>query len=455
MNYQNWKLILGDTQTKEWNDRQYRFRISADDQEEMRIIGSLQSNTPIKHFIEKTVEDTLIRSLAFLSYYNVNPTFNNQKGDIGTGFFWFPLDELDNEKFDLISKRVEEENKDNENDEDDDEEAALPDFPVMSTVSRPIIEAATSDTYLTNINRISEDERQKRLQEEIKQKKEEQVNKIEEWLEEGMSDDPYPRHFSTFSEVVGRLPSVILLGLLNDERERVENIYRVFKNIQTWQDYDDEDIGPSFLLNKLNELSRDYPVFENPAIEAFCLDDTDRGCEYHVTKNRAYRIGNSLKTCESCSSDLIRVYRTGLDKEVKDAWMMGLLPELVVARLFAEADWTEEVLPHRRVQMLDDDGNMTSSIEVDVCIQSNNDEAIFVEVTSQEEPLDRLSKKKQKFEDTGIEYDGLIQVAPGAHGEMIPFGDGVVSAGGWMIRGLETKGFKHDVRDKIESVSLE
>jgi hypothetical protein len=204
----------------------------------------------------------------------------------------------------------------------------------------------------------------------------------------------------------------------------------------------------------LNELSEEYPVFENPAIEGFCLDDSGRGCEYHVTKSRAYKIDESLKKCESCSSDMIRIYRTGLDREVKDAWMMGLLPELVVAKLFSEADWTQEVLPHRRVQMVND-GEMTSAVEVDVCIHTESDEAIFIEVTSQGEPLDRLNNKKRKFDDNGINYDALIQVAPGSHEEMVNIPHKAVSAGGWMIRGLETDGFKQEIKKKIESISLE
>jgi hypothetical protein len=268
-----------------------------------------------------------------------------------------------------------------------------------------------------------------------------------------MSENNYPRHLSEFSDVVGRLPSMILLNLLNDERNRVENIYNIFDNIQTWQEYD-IDNGPFFLLKKLNELSEEYPVFENPAIEGFCLDDSGRGCEYHVTKSRAYKIDESLKKCESCSSDMIRIYRTGLDREVKDAWMMGLLPELVVAKLFSEADWTQEVLPHRRVQMVND-GEMTSAVEVDVCIHTESDEAIFIEVTSQGEPLDRLNNKKRKFDDNGINYDALIQVAPGSHEEMVNIPHKAVSAGGWMIRGLETDGFKQEIKKKIESISLE
>jgi hypothetical protein len=455
MDYESWELLLGDNQTREWNGCQYNMRISADDQEEMRIIGSLQSNTPVKNFIEKATDDILIRSLSFLSYYNINPTFNNENDDIGTGFFWFPLDHLTDEMHELISQRLEnEEDENEESDEDEDEDAPLPDFPIMSTVSRPVIDAATSESYLSNVDRISEESRRERLQEEIKERQQEQVNQFEEWLEEGMSEESYPRNLSMFSDVVGKLPAVILLNLVKEERERINNIYQVFENIQTWKEFD-IDNGPSFLLEKLNRLAGDYPVFKNPAIEAFCLDETSRGCEYHVTKSRGYMIDGSIETCESCSSDLFRVYRTGLDEEVKDAWMMGLLPELVVARLLQKADWTQEVLPHRRVQMLQDDGDMTSAVEVDVCVQTQNDEAVFFEVTSQREALNRLNNKKQKFEQNNIKYDALVQVAPGHHEEMISFSDSVVSVGGWMVRGLETVGFKDSLKQELSSVSLE
>ena len=87
--------------------------------------------------------------------------------------------------------------------------------------------------------------------------------------------------------------------------------------------------------------------------------------------------------------------------------------------------------------------------------QTNNDEAVFIEVTSREEPLDRLNNKRQKFDEAGIEYDRIVQIVPGAHTEMFSLGSGVVSVGGWMIRGLESDGSKEDVKETIESVSLD
>ena len=452
-NFDHWKILVGDRQQRTWSGKDYQFYIGTNHQEEMRVIDSLQSQTPIRNFLQAANEDVVIRAIAFLSYYNINPTFNNQGDDIGTGFFWFPLDYLDDDTYCSLSDKIgsEDEGEEEEN-EDQDGDAALPDFPVMSTVSEPVIDAAVSDSYTSKIDRVSVDKRKEKLEEEIKERKKQKVEEFEEWLEEGMANDPYPRNLSVFAEVVGRLPAVILLSLINEERDRIENIYEVFSNIgvDEAEEYSD---GPEFLLQKLNELTDEYPAFDSPAIEAFCLDGYGRNCDYHVTKSRGRKIEEQLSSCENCGSDLFRIYRTGLDERVKDAWMMGLLPELVVARILMGADWTKEVLPHRMVQMEQEDGTMSPGVEMDICVQTKNDEVIFVEVTSQTNALSRVMKKKEKLNKNGIHYDALVQIAPIANDEMVPFDNKVVSVAGWMIRGLETDGFRESLYKKVENLS--
>lgn len=452
--YDNWKILVGDHQYREWNSREYRFYTSANQQEEMKVIESLQSQTPIRFLIEETVSDIIIRAITFLSYYNINPTFNNKHDEVGTGFFWFPLDRLDDEKYELLSEIMDSyENGDMDDEEDDDDEdSALSDFPVMSTVSEPVIDAAISDSYISKVDRVSVERRKQRLEEEIKDRRRERIEEFEEWLEDGLKGGHYPKNLSVFAEVVGRLPAYILLELINEERDRIDNIYNVFDNIGGGNGEVFEG-GPEFLLQKLNSLSDEYPVFDSPTIEAFCLDQYSRECDYHVTKSRGRKVENTLEDCEHCGSKLFRIYRTGLDERVKDAWMMGLLPELVVARLLLEAEWTEEVIPHRMIQMEQEDGNITSGVEVDICVHTTDDEVILFEVTSQTDALSRLTKKRDKLDEAGIEYDALVQVGPINNERMVPFGDRVASAGGWMIKGLESEEFEETLRDTVENLS--
>jgi len=101
------------------------------------------------------------------------------------------------------------------------------------------------------------------------------------------------------------------------------------------QEEEDFESGPQFLLDKLNTLTEDYPVFLMPAIEAFCLDENNRDCDYHVTKTSGLEVSDLTK-CEYCGSGLFRMFRTGIDSTVQDAWMQGLLPELITARLLQD-----------------------------------------------------------------------------------------------------------------------
>lgn len=451
-NYSDWSLLVGEKEEKEWNDRKYRFRIGTDHQEEMRVIDSIDTNTPIGHMLEESVNDIFLRSICFLSYYQVNPTFDNNDG-LGDEFFWFPLDTLNDKRYKQLTNRIKNseyvdgrsENKNNESDE----KSMLPDFPVMSTIGGPIIEAATEESYVQQANRQSIEQRRKTLQGQIKNKQEEVVNEVEEWLEEGITNSQYSNNLSEFSFRVGTLPAHILLRLIKEERQRIENIDTVLSNIGVEQD-EDFDPSPQSYLNRLNTLTENHPALQMPAIEAFCLDTNDRDCDYHVTKTRGLDV-SELDDCEYCGSELFRIFRTGIDSTVKTAWMQGLLPELIVARLLQQADWTDQVLPHRLVQM-EKNGELTTSVEVDVIVHTNCDKIIFVEVTSQTDALSRLGKKRKKFEDAGIEYDGVVQIAPYDNQGLIPFDDDVVSVPGWMIRGLEKDEFKQDLFNQVSSL---
>jgi len=229
VNYSDWPLLVGQTEQREWSGRKYQFKVGTDHQDEMRVIDSIDVNTPIGYLLEQSIDDIVLRTLCFLSYYQINPTFDNKDG-VGTDFFWFPLDRLNEERYNQLTNRIEENEEDGEEEESDeeDDDAMLPDFPVMSTVGEPIIEAATEDVYVTQAERKSIERRQEILQERIKQKQREVVEEVEEWLEEGMSDSPYPDNLSRFSYYVGTLPAYILLRLIKTERERINNIYIIF-----------------------------------------------------------------------------------------------------------------------------------------------------------------------------------------------------------------------------------
>ncbi|MFB6187315.1 MAG: hypothetical protein ABEI86_10665 [Halobacteriaceae archaeon] len=238
---------------------------------------------------------------------------------------------------------------------------------------------------------------------------------------------------------------------MDDENERINSIHEDFTNLDVPSD-SEYDSGPEFLLQKLNLLADEYPVFEDPAIEAFCLDESSRECEYHVTKNRGTQINEGIRSCEYCNSDMFRIFRTGLNDRVQEAWMMGLLPELVVARILEDCDWTEEVIPHRLVQMVREDGEITSSVEVDVCVLTEEEKVLFFEVTSQTNALDRLHTKQSKFEDNDIEYDGIVQISPINRDQMLSWDENVVAVSGWMIKALESPEFKDDLYDNLASL---
>lgn len=450
MSYNDWRLVVGDQQKRVWGNNNYIFRIGKDQRNADPIYQELKAKTPLRKLIDTAVDDDIIRAITFLSYYLVNPTFRHDDNDsVGSNFFWFPLDKLNSERYDNLFGDIEEtdEELEDEEEDEDEEEAALPDFPIMSTVGQPVIEAAVSDNFITQSGRVSTKERHAILQEEIRKKQEELMEEIEEWLEEGINSDRFSRNFSSWAESMGRLPARILLGGIYHERSRIEEIHKIFTSMDPSSS--PEELSPEILLRKLANLTEDYPVLINPAIEAFCLDQHDRDCEFHITKHRGYELENSLEQCEHCGSDLYRVFRAGIDDTVKDAWMMGLLPELLTARILETCEWVDEVIPHRLVQM-DNDGQLTSSVEVDVSVHTQEDEVLFFEVTSQRDALNRVIKKKNKFEENGIDYDGIIQLSLTDNDEFIEFGDKTIAGGAWMIPGLESEEFYNDIQSRLD-----
>jgi len=452
MTFDSWKLLIGEEETRTWSGNNYKFRIGKEQAEANPIFTELQSNTPIRSLVEHAAEDKVIRAITFLSYHKINPTFDSNSGGSGANLFWFPLDKIDDYRYDqLVSRISDEEDDENESDSpfDDSDEPLLSDFPVMSTASKPVIETAVSDAYANKVSRRPEKERRELLEDQLKEQKDEKVEEMEEWLDNEMGDDGVTDNFSAVANVMGRLPALLVLKLIEDERSRLEDIHDIFQRMSVDPDTLTHK-GPDALLTKLNKLAEDLPIFEHPSIEAFCLDENGRNCEFHVTKHRGLELEDSLSTCEYCGSPLFRVFRAGLEDTVRDTWMMGLLPELVVARVLEKCDWVEEVIPHRMVQMETEDG-ISASVEVDVSVHTKDDYALFFEVTSQRDSAyGRINKKREKFEQNNIDYDGLIQVSLASNPEMFSFTDSVVAASSWMIPNLERPEFREDLYSELD-----
>lgn len=450
MNYEDWSLIIGQTEEREWGGEKYQFRIGSEQQDADPIFRELQSNTPLRSFVEKASNDDVIRTLSFLSFYLINPTFRQANTELGANFFWFPLDRLNEERYNELFSEIDKEVDEEEEREEDEEEmeAKLPDFPTMSLVGEPIIEAAISERYVRVGGRKNLEERQDLLQQEIKDKQRELVEEIDEWLEGWMENETFLDDFSQFAEVMGRLPSLFLLASIQSEKDRIRAIHEVFDRMRISTDPDDGE-GPELMLNKLNSLAESHPAFTSPAIEAFCLDEKNRQCEYHVTIHRPLELGRNLEQCGYCGSQLFRVFISGIDPIVKDAWMMGILPELVVARVLSKCDWVDEVIPRKLVQMETDEGP-TSSVEVDVTVHTTDDEVFFFEVTTQrDKALERVNRKRRKFDKSGIDYDGIIQLSLADNPDFVEFGNRTIAAGAWMITGIETPEFEENLREKL------
>lgn len=457
MSFESWFQVTGEEQSKTWGGNQYQFRVGKQQREAEHIFRELQSATPLRMFVEKASNDEIIRTLSFLSYYLINPTFEPRENDLGANFFWFPLDELNKERYQDLIKRSKEDEGDDEEEEDDNgpdlsEAAPLQSYPLTSLVGEPMIEAAISDSYITGSQRRSPEDRKQILEERVKEKREEELEEIEEWLSEGYQDEKMLDSFSIFAEVMGRMPSLFLRAAIESERKRLEEIHEVFSRTKVdLSNYKLE--GPELLLSKLNDLTEEHPALENYAIECYCLDENDRHCDYHVTKYKGYQLDKSMSECEHCGSDVFRVFRSGIEGSVKDAWMMGLLPEIVIARTLEKCDWVNEVIPHKLVQMASSSG-LTPSVETDVAVHTNSDEVLFFEITSQrDDALSRVNQKISNFDDSGIHYDGIIQISLAENKQMVPFTDNAVSASPWMIPNIESPEFEKELREKISGLN--
>jgi hypothetical protein len=443
---ENWYVPVGDEERRNWSGNSYRFITGKEEREDLPLLEAIQHDTPLRNFIDQAAEDNVIRAISFMSYYLVNPTFDNSSQD--SNFFWFPLDELTQRKYDELERKIDDENEDNsederqENEEEEEDGGIFSDFPFMKRLSKPILEAALSDRYIKRSRNKDKKDREEILEKVAEEKKKEKLEEFEEWLEDGMGED-VGDEFPMITDAFSRMPSYLLLNIIKDEDERAYAVHDVLSRVRV----PDSSAKEQMLMEKLTSLVEDTRALNNPAVEGFCLDENNRDCEFHVTKNRALNIDH-LDKCDRCGSRLYRIFRSGINEKVRLCWFAGLLPELVTARSLQKADWVNETIPHKKVQMEDD--GPTEAIEIDVTVHTEDDDILFFEVTSQRDyAVGRVNRKRKKIEDAGVEYDGLVQVSLAENPEIIPFTDGVVVVPPQYIPRLESRGFKEELMDNL------
>jgi hypothetical protein len=454
MKTKDWRLRVGEEVEREWGGNTYQFRIGSGQQEANPLLRELESETPLKSLIEKGSTNEVIRTICFMSYYLINPAFDGGGGP-GPDMFWFPLDRPTDDVYEsLVDKLNTEEVRDKmgeeiEESEEDDEDNFLisdSDSEYLSTVGRPIFKAATSKTYINKAQRSTEKDREEILQEEVEKYQEEKMEEWEEWVEDSMRE-PVMDDFSVAADMIGKIPSLLLLSNMEEKKNKVDGIHESITNANLPNHYNEDDSSEELLAN-LTTLVDDCQALKSPAIEAFCIDEKNQDCQFHLTKSYGYTLDDTNE-CDRCGSRLYRVFRAGLDRRVKDAWLLGLLPELVVANTLQKSEWINEAIPHKMVQMRVD-GHPTSSVEADIVANTKEDNVLFFEVTSQRQALDRVTRKRDKLEEKGIEFDGMVQVSPHSNDNIIPFGEDAIAMPGRYIPLLRTEKFKEEVRERLQ-----
>ena len=153
-------------------------------------------------------------------------------------------------------------------------------------------------------------------------------------------------------------------------------------------------------------------------IQGSCTNSTGK-CKNYV---EAYNLEYVTSKCQICKENSMSwLIFAPIERRVRHAWQMGILPEMVVGGVLSQAPWVEELYVREKVRQLPSSKSEQSkkktrkfkAYEVDCIIKTTDDKLILVESTStydQENVMNNFTDKIRLLQN--LNYDGLFYVTP-------------------------------------------
>ena len=351
------------------------------------IISQLKYDTPLTRLITMASHDPLVRAWCFLSYERLAEESNIKLPVIPT--IRKDSIEIKKEKIQHVAERT------------------LKEVETIMNIAWSSFSKAISDLVREHMRKSE------KLRHERGKKKEWLFNRLMERLEYRISCE-IARHkdeierFYNFMEAWGlsfvetiRITEIhSVLSELLENFEKIKSIYEHMADAICAKQITALEIQE--LLSKLEESGVLYGII----ITSVCLMPS---CRFNVT---SYNIVEFPQKCPFCRGEnMLNLFYAWIQPDVKNAWELGLIPEMVVAYMFYDKDWVKSVYLHKALQQLID--SSTSSVKLDVIIFTKNGKVIVIEVTTHRDEsviMRSIERKVKTIQESGVCIDALFYV---------------------------------------------
>lgn len=208
-------------------------------------------------------------------------------------------------------------------------------------------------------------------------------------------------------------------GVTVPEAIRILGIYKEFVGIlNKYEDYcsiykhlkDGSGINEITIkdIERLLLYMNNIGAFTEIITASTCLEEQ---CRCGIT---SYNLCHFRKNCPSCGGTILNIFYANVKNDVRSAWELGLIPEMIVAYMLYGKDWVKEIFLHKSlVQMVN---GYSKSIKLDIIICTYNDKLVAVEVSTHyrmDDIFQELNRKIDNIKKSGVELDALIYVTSG------------------------------------------
>jgi len=399
-----------------------KYKVSAHKPREAEnLILQLKFETPLTKLVTLASEDPIIRSFCFLSHDRL---YNKKDNSFTLPISPSPLEDLKNK----VEKKIQTIKKDYE--EFRENIRKIMDI-MWNALANSIVNAAMKNVKPTGrgipkgkrVRELILKKQRKKLEEVFKKELEAHRDDLERFY-----DMIEIRKLSPFEPLI-TIGIYETLQTFIDECDRLKEIYKHLRMSGA------SNINE--LLERIQKLVK-IGVLYGVLVNSCCINS---GCNFCSTR---YNTTFIEEKCPICGENMIHFFTAYMDSDVKAAWEIGLIPEMIIAYMFSDEDWVEDIYLHKGIQQ-EKDGKTTKTVYPDVIIHTKNDKLILMEVSThyrEDDIFKQINRKIKNIEENGLDFDLLFYVSSSLQLEQyIPYSEKC-----WVLGAKHLKNLKSHVR---------
>lgn len=370
-------------------DRKYRV-FAHKPREAENLILQLKFETPLTKLVTLASEDPIIRSFCFLSHDRL---YDEENETFALPILSLPLDDLKQK----VEKKIDGIKKDAE--EFRDNVKKIGDI-IWNAIATSI--AKTAMKYVRRAGKVIR--KREKIRELILKQEEESLEK--ELRKELLVHREEIERFYEMLEMRKLTPAETLrtIGIyetLQDFIEKYDRLREMYEHLRTGGSTDINGF-----LERMQKMVK-IGVLYGITVNSYCLNIE---CNFSSVQ---YNTTSIEERCPMCGENMIHFFTAYMDSDIKAAWEIGLIPEMIIAYMFSDEDWVQNIYLHKGIQQ-EKDGKTTKAIYPDVIIHTKNDKLVLIEVSTHYRENDifrQINKKVENIKENGIDFDLLFYIS--------------------------------------------